>query len=123
MTHIGPFALDQATPEGWRGLIFGTTSRSIGQACSGHEYRIASEGIASALAFFVGCLQGILASMAGMAPIRYQRVMAARSPREPSDERHRFDMSRPAMVSKSWHHMLGLVFVTPQFRTMATTSI
>lgn len=123
MTHVGPEALDAATPAGWRGLFFGYDITLDWQTLlPAMNNRLAAEGIASAfgLFFMLMVFKGVLASMAGMAPnYDMQRVLAARSPREAS--------LMSAIVSvclvPRWFMiggitLLGLVFVTPQFRGM-----
>ena len=123
MANVGPDALARATPEGWRGLAFGyDITLDWSGLLPAMNNRVAAEGIASAfgLFFVVMVFKGVLASMAGMAPnYDMQRVLAARSPREAS--------LMSAIVSvclvPRWFliggiTLLGLVYVTPEFRTM-----
>jgi SSS family solute:Na+ symporter len=123
MTKVSSGMIDQVTPAGWRNLSFGWNIalnwNALLPAMDGH---IAREGIASmfGLFFIVMVLKGIMVSMAGAAPnYDMQRILAAKDPREAS--------LMSAIVSiclvPRWFliggiTLLGLVFVTPEFRTM-----
>lgn len=123
MSHVGAGTLDQATPEGWRGLFFGfdiTLDWSgILPAMNG---RIAGEGIASmfGLFFMVMVFKGILSSMAGTAPnYDMQRVLAAKNPREASLMSAIVSICLvPRWIMIGGITLLGLVYLTPVFRGM-----
>ena len=123
MTKVSSAAIDQVTPAGWRNLSFGWNIaldwHTLLPAMDNH---IVQEGIASmfGLFFVVMVLKGIMVSMAGAAPnYDMQRILAAKDPREAS--------LMSAIVSiclvPRWFliggiTLLGLVFVTPEFRLM-----
>ncbi|PWT90164.1 MAG: sodium:solute symporter, partial [Blastocatellia bacterium] len=115
--------LDQVTPAGWRNLFFGwditLNWTPLLPAMNGH---IAREGIASmfGLFFIVMVFKGILVSMAGAAPnYDMQRILAAKSPREASLMSAIVSVCLvPRWVLIGGITLLGLVFVTPEFRKM-----
>ncbi|HKV42519.1 MAG TPA: hypothetical protein VJX67_25180 [Blastocatellia bacterium] len=84
--------------------------------------RIAGEGMASmfGLFFMVMVFKGILVSMAGTAPnYDMQRVLAAKTPREASLMSSIVSICLiPRWVLIGGVTLLGLVFITPEFRKM-----
>jgi len=115
--------LDQVTPAGWRSLMFGwditLNWSSLLPAMNGH---IAKEGIASmfGLFFIVMVFKGFLVSMAGAAPnYDMQRILAAKDSREASLMSAIVSVCLvPRWILIGGITLLGLVFVTPEFRKM-----
>jgi len=115
--------LDQVTPTGWRNLLFGwditLNWTTLLPAMNGH---IAREGIASmfGLFFTVMVFKGILVSMAGAAPnYDMQRILATKNPREASLMSAIVSVCLvPRWILIGGVTLLGLVFVTPEFRKM-----
>ena len=123
ITKVDSGMIDQVTPAGWRNLSFGwNIALNWNGLLPAMNNRIAAEGIASmfGLFFVVMVLKGVVVSMAGAAPnYDMQRILAAKNPREAS--------LMSAIVSiclvPRWFliggiTILGLVYVTPEFRTM-----
>ena len=123
ITKVDAGMIDQVTPAGWRGLMFGwdiTLNWSgLLPAMNGH---IAKEGIASmfGLFFIVMVFKGILVSMAGAAPnYDMQRILAAKDSREASLMSAIVSICLiPRWILIGGITLLGLVFVTPEFRKM-----
>jgi hypothetical protein len=123
IAKVDPAVISQVTPEGWRNLFFGfdiTLNWSgLLPAMNGH---IAREGIASmfGLFFIVMVFKGVLVSMAGAAPnYDMQRILAAKSPREASLMSAIVSICLvPRWILIGGITLLGLVFVTPEFRKM-----
>lgn len=123
ITQVDAAMLSQVTPEGWRNLFFGwditLNWTPLLPAMNGH---IAREGIASmfGLFFMVMVFKGILVSMAGAAPnYDMQRILAAKSPREASLMSAIVSICLvPRWILIGGITLLGLVFVTPEFRKM-----
>ena len=123
VTQVDASMLSQVTPEGWRNLFFGwditLNWTPLLPAMNGH---IAREGIASmfGLFFTVMVFKGILVSMAGAAPnYDMQRILAAKSPREASLMSAIVSICLvPRWILIGGITLLGLVFVTPEFRKM-----
>jgi len=123
IAQVDASMLSQVTPEGWRNLFFGwditLNWTPLLPAMNGH---IAKEGIASmfGLFFTVMVFKGILVSMAGAAPnYDMQRILAAKSPREASLMSAIVSICLvPRWILIGGITMLGLVFVTPEFRKM-----
>jgi Na+/proline symporter len=123
ITKVDATMLDQVTPPGWRNLLFGwditLNWTPLLPAMNGH---IAREGIASmfGLFFTVMVFKGILVSMAGAAPnYDMQRILAAKNPREASLMSAIVSVCLvPRWILIGGITLLGLVFVTPEFRKM-----
>jgi len=123
IAQVDASMLSQVTPEGWRNLFFGwditLNWTPLLPAMNGH---IAREGIASmfGLFFTVMVFKGILVSMAGAAPnYDMQRILAAKSPREASLMSAIVSICLvPRWILIGGITLLGLVFVTPEFRKM-----
>jgi SSS family solute:Na+ symporter len=123
ITKVDAAMLDQVTPPGWRDLSFGHNIalnwHALLPAMDGH---IANEGIASmfGLFFVVMVLKGIMVSMAGAAPnYDMQRILAAKNPREASLMSAIVSICLvPRWILIGGITLLGLVFVTPEFRKM-----
>jgi len=123
ITKVDSGMLSQVTPSGWRGLSFGYNIalnwNALLPAMNGH---IAREGIASmfGLFFVVMVLKGIMVSMAGAAPnYDMQRILAAKNPREASLMSAIVSICLvPRWILIGGITLLGLVFVTPEFRKM-----
>ena len=123
ITKVDPGNIDQVTPVGWRDLSFGYNIalnwNALLPAMDGH---IAKEGIASmfGLFFVVMVLKGIMVSMAGAAPnYDMQRILAAKNPREASLMSAIVSICLvPRWILIGGITLLGLVFVTPEFRKM-----
>ena len=123
ITKVDTTMLDQVTPPGWRNLLFGwditLNWTPLLPAMNGH---IAREGIASmfGLFFTVMVFKGILVSMAGAAPnYDMQRILAAKNPREASLMSAIVSVCLvPRWILIGGITLLGLVFVTPEFRKM-----
>lgn len=123
MLTVGAGTLDQVTPAGWRDITFGW---NIALDWSGilpaMNTRIAKEGIASmfGLFFFVMVVKGVMVSMAGAAPnYDMQRILAAKSPREASLMSSIVSVCLvPRWILIGGITLLGLVYVTPEFRKM-----
>jgi SSS family solute:Na+ symporter len=123
ITKVDATMLDQVTPAGWRNLLFGwditLNWTTLLPAMNGH---IAREGIASmfGLFFTVMVFKGILVSMAGAAPnYDMQRILAAKNPREASLMSAIVSVCLvPRWILIGGITLLGLVFVTPEFRKM-----
>jgi Na+/proline symporter len=123
ITKVDATMLDQVTPAGWRNLLFGwditLNWTTLLPAMNGH---IAREGIASmfGLFFTVMVFKGILVSMAGAAPnYDMQRILATKSPREASLMSAIVSVCLvPRWILIGGITLLGLVFVTPEFRKM-----
>jgi Na+/proline symporter len=123
ITKVDATMLDQVTPAGWRNLLFGwditLNWTTLLPAMNGH---IAGEGIASmfGLFFTVMVFKGILVSMAGAAPnYDMQRILAAKNPREASLMSAIVSVCLvPRWILIGGITLLGLVFVTPEFRKM-----
>jgi solute:Na+ symporter, SSS family len=123
MTHVGAETLDQATPEGWRGLLFGyDITLDWGGILPAMNNQIAKDGMASAfgLFFMVMVFKGILSSMAGSAPnYDMQRVLATRNPREASLMSAIVSVCLvPRWIMIGGITLLGLSYLTPVFRGM-----
>jgi SSS family solute:Na+ symporter len=123
MTHVSSGTLDLVTPEGWRGLFFGSDiTLDWGGLLPAMNNRIASEGIAHAFGFFFMLMvfKGILVSMAGTAPnYDMQRVLAAKNPREASLMSSIVSVCLvPRWIMIGGITLLGLVYLTPVFRGM-----
>jgi solute:Na+ symporter, SSS family len=123
VTKVDAGMLDQVTPAGWRNLFFGwdITLNWSGLLPAMNDH-IAREGIASmfGLFFTVMVFKGILVSMAGAAPnYDMQRILAAKSPREASLMSAIVSVCLvPRWILIGGITLLGLVFVTPEFRKM-----
>ena len=125
MSAVGAGALEGVTPVGWSELFFGW---SLDLDWSGilpaMDVRIAEDGMASMFGFFfmVMVFKGILVSMAGTAPnYDMQRVLAARSPREASLMSAAVSVCLvPRWIMIGGITLLGLVFITPEFRAMGS---
>ena len=123
ITKVDAGMLDQVTPPGWRDLSFGYNIalnwNALLPAMNGH---LAKEGIASmfGLFFAVMVLKGIMVSMAGAAPnYDMQRILAAKNPREASLMSAIVSICLvPRWILIGGITLLGLVFVTPEFRKM-----
>jgi solute:Na+ symporter, SSS family len=123
ITKVDAGMIDQVTPPGWRDLSFGYNIalnwNALLPAMNGH---IAKEGIASmfGLFFAVMVLKGIMVSMAGAAPnYDMQRILAAKNPREASLMSAIVSICLvPRWILIGGITLLGLVFVTPEFRKM-----
>ena len=123
ITKVDAVMLDKVTPPGWRDLSFGYNIalnwNALLPAMNGH---IAREGIASmfGLFFVVMVLKGIMVSMAGAAPnYDMQRILAAKNPREASLMSAIVSICLvPRWILIGGITLLGLVFVTPEFRKM-----
>ena len=123
VTKVDAGLLDTVAPAGWRDLSFGW---DIALNWSAHlpalNAHIAKEGIASmfGLFFVVMVSKGMLVSMAGAAPnYDMQRILAAKTPREASLMSAIVSICLvPRWILIGGITLLGLVFVTPQFRTM-----
>jgi solute:Na+ symporter, SSS family len=123
ITKVDATMLDQVTPAGWRNLLFGwditLNWTTLLPAMNSH---IAREGIASmfGLFFTVMVFKGILVSMAGAAPnYDMQRILAAKNPREASLMSAIVSVCLvPRWILIGGITLLGLVFVTPEFRKM-----
>ncbi len=123
MMTVAAGTLDQVTPAGWREITFGW---NIALDWSGilpaMNNRVAAEGIASmfGLFFVVMVAKGVLVSMAGAAPnYDMQRILAARSPREASLMSSIVSVCLvPRWILIGGITLLGLVYVTPEFRKM-----
>src|SRR5258705_3134647 len=123
ITKVDAGMIDQVTPSGWRDLSFGYNIalnwNTLLPAMDGH---IAREGIASmfGLFFVVMVLKGIMVSMAGAAPnYDVQRILAAKNPREASLMSAIVSLCLvPRWILIGGITMLGLVFLTPKFKTM-----
>ena len=123
VVNVTPEMLNQVTPAGWRDLAFGW---DITLNWSGHlpamNDHIANEGIASmfGLFFVVMVSKGVLVSMAGAAPnYDMQRILAAKNPRQASLMSAIVSVCLvPRWILIGGITLLGLVFVTPEFRKM-----
>jgi Na+/proline symporter len=123
ITKVDAGLLDQVTPEGWRSLMLGwNITLDWSQHLPAMGSHIAREGIASmfGLFFTVMVFKGILVSMAGAAPnYDMQRILAAKSPREASLMSAIVSICLvPRWILIGGITLLGLVFVTPEFRKM-----
>jgi SSS family solute:Na+ symporter len=123
MSTVGAGALETVTPAGWSELFFGwNAALDWSGLLPAMDARVAGEGIASAFGFFfmVMVFKGILVSMAGTAPnYDMQRILAARSPREASLMSAVVSICLvPRWIMIGGITLLGLVFITPEFRTM-----
>jgi solute:Na+ symporter, SSS family len=123
MMTVGAGTLDQVTPAGWREITFGwDITLDWSGILPAMNNRIAAEGIASmfGLFFFVMVVKGVLVSMAGAAPnYDMQRILAARSPREASLMSSIVSVCLvPRWILIGGITLLGLVYVTPEFRKM-----
>ncbi|HEX8891206.1 MAG TPA: sodium:solute symporter family protein [Pyrinomonadaceae bacterium] len=125
MSNVSSGTLNQVTPAGWRDLSFGWNgSLDWGGILPAMNNRIAGEGIASmfGLFFMMMIFKGILVSMAGAAPnYDMQRILAAKNPREASLMSSIVSVCLvPRWILIGGITLLGLVFVTPEFRKMGT---
>lgn len=116
-------ALDQVTPAGWREISFGWNIALDWTAIlPAMNNRVAAEGIASmfGLFFVVMVGKGVLVSMAGAAPnYDMQRILATKSPREASLMSAIVSVCLvPRWILIGAITLLGLVYVTPEFRNM-----
>jgi SSS family solute:Na+ symporter len=123
MMTVGAGTLDQVTPAGWRDITFGwNITLDWSGILPAMNNRVAAEGIASmfGLFFFVMVAKGVLVSMAGAAPnYDMQRILAARSPREASLMSSIVSVCLvPRWILIGGITLLGLVYVTPEFRKM-----
>jgi SSS family solute:Na+ symporter len=123
MMTVGAETLDQVTPPGWRDITFGwNITLDWSGLLPAMNNRIAAEGIASmfGLFFFVMVVKGVMVSMAGSAPnYDMQRILAAKSPREASLMSSIVSVCLvPRWILIGGITMLGLVYVTPEFRKM-----
>ncbi|HUE82095.1 MAG TPA: sodium:solute symporter family protein [Pyrinomonadaceae bacterium] len=123
MMAVAPGTLDQVTPAGWREISFGwDITLDWSAILPAMTNRIAAEGIASmfGLFFVVMVAKGVLVSMAGAAPnYDMQRILAARSPREASLMSAIVSICLvPRWILIGGITLLGLVYVTPEFRNM-----
>src|SRR5262245_918748 len=123
MTKVGAETLDQVTPAGWRNITFGwNASLDWSTLLPAMNTRIAAEGIAEmfGLFFMVMVVKGVLVSMAGAAPnYDMQRILAAKSPREASLMSSIVSVCLvPRWILIGGITLLGLVYVTPEFRKM-----
>jgi Na+/proline symporter len=123
MQKVGSGTLDQVTPTGWRDLFFGWNINmdwsAILPAMNG---KIVEDGWATMFGFFFMLMvfKGILSSMAGSAPnYDMQRILATKSPREASLMSAIVSVALvPRWIMIGGITLLGLVFMTPEFRTM-----
>src|SRR5215813_9369843 len=123
MMTVGAETLDQVTPAGWRNITFGwNASLDWSTLLPAMNTRIAAEGIAEmfGLFFMVMVVKGVLVSMAGAAPnYDMQRILAAKSPREASLMSSIVSVCLvPRWILIGGITLLGLVYVTPEFRKM-----
>jgi SSS family solute:Na+ symporter len=123
MMTVGAGTLDQVTPAGWREITFGwNIALDWSTLLPAMNNRVAAEGIASmfGLFFIVMVTKGVLVSMAGAAPnYDMQRILAARSPREASLMSSIVSVCLvPRWILIGGITLLGLVYVTPEFRKM-----
>ncbi len=123
MMTVGAGTLDQVTPAGWRDITFGwNIALDWSAILPAMNTRIAKEGIASmfGLFFFVMVVKGVMVSMAGAAPnYDMQRILAAKSPREASLMSSIVSVCLvPRWILIGGITLLGLVYVTPEFRKM-----
>ena len=123
ITTVDPAMINQVTPDGWRNLFFGwDITLDWSQHLPAMNSHIAKEGIASmfGLFFIVMVFKGVLVSMAGAAPnYDMQRILAAKSPREASLMSAIVSVCLvPRWILIGGITLLGLVFVTPEFRKM-----
>ncbi|MCM3872927.1 MAG: Na+:solute symporter [Pyrinomonadaceae bacterium] len=123
MMTVGAGTLDQVTPAGWRDITFGwNIALDWSALLPAMNTRIAKEGIASmfGLFFFVMVVKGVMVSMAGAAPnYDMQRILAAKSPREASLMSSIVSVCLvPRWILIGGITLLGLVYVTPEFRKM-----
>ncbi len=120
---VSPEQLDQVTPAGWRNLFFNwNMNLDWSGILPAMNQKITADGIAAmfGLFFTVMIFKGILVSMAGAAPnYDMQRILAAKSPREASLMSAIVSICLlPRWILIGGITLLGLVFLTPQFRTM-----
>jgi len=123
MQKVAPGTLDQVTPAGWRDIFFGWNLNmdwsAILPAMNG---KIEADGWATMFGFFFMLMvfKGVLSSMAGSAPnYDMQRILAAKSPREASLMSAIVSVALvPRWIMIGGITLLGLVFITPEFRTM-----
>lgn len=123
MMTVGAGTLDQVTPAGWRDITFGwNIALDWSSLLPAMNNRVAAEGIASmfGLFFTVMVAKGVLVSMAGAAPnYDMQRILAAKSPREASLMSSIVSVCLvPRWILIGGITLLGLVYVTPEFRKM-----
>jgi Na+/proline symporter len=123
VVNVTPDQLAQVTPAGWRDLMFGfNISLDWSQRLPAMGKHIADEGIASmfGLFFVVMVSKGVLVSMAGAAPnYDMQRILAAKNPRHASLMSAIVSVCLvPRWILIGGITLLGLVYVTPEFRTM-----
>ena len=123
MMTVGAGTLEQVTPAGWRDITFGwNITLDWSGILPAMNNRIAAEGIASmfGLFFFVMVVKGVMVSMAGAAPnYDMQRILAAKSPREASLMSSIVSVCLvPRWILIGGITLLGLVYVTPEFRKM-----
>jgi solute:Na+ symporter, SSS family len=123
VTKVDAGMIDKVTPTGWRNLSFGwNIALDWHGLLPAMDTHIAKEGIASmfGLFFVVMVLKGIMVSMAGAAPnYDMQRILAARNPREASLMSAIVSICLvPRWILIGGITLLGLVFVTPEFRKM-----
>jgi solute:Na+ symporter, SSS family len=123
LREVGSGMLDRVTPSGWRELFFSWNANlDWSGILPAMNERIAADGIASMFGFFfmVMVFKGFLVSMAGTAPnYDMQRVLATRSPREASLMSSIVSICLvPRWVMIGGITLLGLVFITPEFKKM-----
>jgi Na+/proline symporter len=123
MTRIGPGTLSQVTPAGWPDLFFGwNINLDWGNLLPAMNGKIADDGIASmfGLFFMLMVFKGVLVSMAGAAPnYDMQRILAAKSPKEAGLMSAIVSICLvPRWIMITGVTMIGLVFITPEFRKM-----
>ncbi len=123
MNRVGSQAIAQVTPNGWMSMaLHWNIALDWNALLPALNKKIASDGIAEMFGFFfmVIIFKGILVSMAGTAPnYDMQRVLSARNPREASLMSSIVSFCLvPRWFLIGGITLLGLVFVTPQFKTM-----
>ncbi len=123
--EVSPEKLYQVTPTGWADMAFRwNISLDWSGLLPALNDRIASEGMATAFGLFFSVMvfKGILVSMAGAAPnYDMQRILASKTPREASLMSAIVSVCLfPRWIMIGGITLLGLVFVTPEFRQMGS---
>ena len=122
MQKVSAETLDRVTPAGWRNIFSLNLGLDWSAILPAMNNRIAGDGMASMFGFFFMLMvcKGILVSMAGSAPnYDIQRILAAKSPREASLMSSIVSLCLvPRWILIGGITLLGLVFITPEFRKM-----
>lgn len=122
MQKVSAETLDRVTPAGWRNIFSLNLGLDWSAILPAMNNRIAGDGMASMFGFFFMLMvcKGILVSMAGSAPnYDMQRILAAKSPREASLMSSIVSLCLvPRWILIGGITLLGLVFITPEFRKM-----